>query len=113
LKKVEDILLPLGTFPNPKKIIRVGLPRDNYDRPLKIVYENEKDANEVLRSNKNNNNRLHHFRPDLTNKQREHIKNVKIELKDRTSQGELNLTLRYKNNTPYITKNYSKTSLKN
>ena len=105
LKVIEDILTPLGTFPKPKKIFRLGISKANHNRPLKIVYENENDAREILRSNKSNNNRYRHFRPDLTTKQREHINIVKKELKDRAAKGESNLILRYRHSTPYIIKN--------
>ncbi|KAJ3649865.1 hypothetical protein Zmor_021583 [Zophobas morio] len=52
LKVIEDILPALGTFPKQKKIFRLGISKANHNHPLKIVYENENDAREILRSNK-------------------------------------------------------------
>ncbi|KAJ3665122.1 hypothetical protein Zmor_000635 [Zophobas morio] len=102
LLQVNSILAPLGSFPQPKKIIRVGMPKPNVVRPLKIVYENDDIAKDVLRSNKNNNNRNHHFRPDLTKIQRDYNNSIRKEFKDKVAQGNTNVMLRYKNNMPYI-----------
>ena len=88
LNHVMKILAPLGTYPQPSKIIRMGQSKPNVNRPLKIVYDSESSVMEILKSNKLNPNRLHHFRPDLTKMQRDHINGVKKEFSDRIGNGE-------------------------
>ena len=103
INRVMDILSPLGSFPKPKKVIRIGSYKPDSIRPLKIVCNNEDVAKEILRSNKNNSNRNNHFRPDLTRVQRDFNKSVLNDFRDRLSKGESDLTVKYKNNLAYIT----------
>ncbi|XP_063932652.1 uncharacterized protein LOC135144560 [Zophobas morio] len=67
------------SFPQPKKIIRVGMPKPSVVRPLKIVYENDDIA-----------------------KDRDYNNSIRKEFKDKVAQGNTNVMLRYKNNMPYI-----------
>lgn len=102
LNHVMEILSSFGTFEQPKKVIRIGGARPNYVRPIKIIYKCEDDAKKVLRTNKENKNRNHHFKPDLTTIQRDYNKAILEEFKAKTSDPNHGLTLKYKNNTPYI-----------
>ncbi|KAJ3655632.1 hypothetical protein Zmor_014753 [Zophobas morio] len=104
LQQISTILSPLGSFPNPKKVVRIGSFRPNSARPLKIVCESEIDAKNILRSNKANSNRNNHFRPDLTRFQRDFNNNVRDEFKKRLSNGEADIDLQYKNNQAFIVK---------
>ncbi|KAJ3639666.1 hypothetical protein Zmor_003010 [Zophobas morio] len=104
LQKVMSILTPLGTFPQPNKMIRLGSKKPNVKRPLKIIYDSETAAREILRSNKSNPNREYHFRPDLTVLQRDYNNRVRKEYLDRTANGESDIVLKYKNNCPFIAK---------
>ncbi|KAJ3659878.1 hypothetical protein Zmor_011541 [Zophobas morio] len=61
LQQVMSILSPLGFFSHPQKVIRIGPPKSNTVRPLRIVCENENMAKDILRSNKNNPNVINSF----------------------------------------------------
>ena len=104
LKQVASILAPLGSFPKPNKVIRLGNSKPNVVRPLKIIYDNEASVKDVLRSNKINPNRKYHFRPDLTKLQRDYNNKVRDEFHDRLSKGESDVALKYKDNLLHITK---------
>ncbi|KAJ3666154.1 hypothetical protein Zmor_001608 [Zophobas morio] len=101
---LDQVTSILGTFPPPKKVVRIGTPKPNITRPLKIRFDNKVIVKEVLRTNRNNDNRQFHFHPDLTNMQREINNTVRKEYKDRLARGESDITFKYKNNQPYITK---------
>ncbi|KAJ3643906.1 hypothetical protein Zmor_026588 [Zophobas morio] len=104
LSQVLNILSPLGTYPQPNKIIRLGVKKPDTNRPLKIIYDSEITANNILKSNKLNNNRDHHFKPDLTLMQRQYNNRIRKEFNNRVANGETDITLKYKNNTPCIEK---------
>ena len=104
LNHVCSVLDPLGSFPQPKKIVRLGLPKPNVIRPLKIIYENSEEAKNILRSNKNNTNKQFHFHADLTKLQRESNSLIIKEFKEKISKGDNKITLRYKNNMAFISK---------
>ena len=89
---------PLGSFPQPRKILRLGSPKPNATRPLNLIFENNEEAQSVLRSNKVNRNKLRQFRPDQTKLQRESNAAVFKEFNDRKSKGEDNIALSFKNN---------------
>ncbi|KAJ3647224.1 hypothetical protein Zmor_024754 [Zophobas morio] len=101
IPKVTSILVPLGSFPESKKVSRIGLAKPSAVRPLKIVFENKDIVKDILRSNKNNSNRNYHFRPDLTKRQRDFNNEVRKEFKDRVAKGETDIMSRYKNNQKY------------
>ena len=98
LNHISSILDPLGSFPQPRKILRLGSPKPNATRPLNLIFENNEEAQSVLRSNKVNPNKLRQFRPDLTKLQRESNTAVFKEFNDRKSKGEDNIALSFKNN---------------
>ncbi|KAJ3662107.1 hypothetical protein Zmor_006466 [Zophobas morio] len=114
LSFINSILEPLGTFPTAKKIFRLGFPKPNVVRPLKLVFENKEEAKCILRSNKNNPSKINHFHADLTKIQRESNATTIKEFKDRKSKGESNITLNYKDNIAHIsTRNVTDHQTKN
>ncbi|KAJ3643417.1 hypothetical protein Zmor_026129 [Zophobas morio] len=102
LNQVMTILNPLGSFPQPKKVFRLGSSKPNVVRPLKIVYDNKDEAMSILTSNKSNTNRKFHFRADLTKLQRETNAAVIQEFNDRKSRGENEIVLTYRDNLAQI-----------
>ena len=104
LKQVVSIVEPLGKFPKPKKIFRLGIPKPNAPRPLKMVFEDCEEAQLYLRSNKTNPNKKFHFRADLTRLQRAKNYAVIEEINLRKSRGESDLRLIYNNNVAQITR---------
>lgn len=105
--QVLNIINPLGDYPKPKKIVRLGLRKSGGKRPLKITFNSEEEAIKILKSNKSNPNKELHFRSDLTLNQRNYNKKIREELKDRRSRGENNLKIYYKSNKAYITQSTS------
>ena len=94
LNQVMKILTPLGTCPQPEKIIRLGTYKHGVNRPLKIIYQSEATLKDILKTNKLNVNRDHNVFPDLTKAQREHNKRIRNEFNERVDNGEENLTLK-------------------
>jgi len=113
-KTVKDIieLFPsdvptLGGF----KTARLGKLTNNSPRPLKILFSNAEDAKTFFKSFSSIN--LANSRPELsavsvardrTEKERKHLQCLRTELEDRIKSGEANLTIKYLNGVPVITK---------
>lgn len=87
------------------KVVRLGKQVDNRTRPLKVIFSNNKIAKDVLKAA--NISSVHAFKvkSDLTPLQRKCWTKVFEELDRRRSDGEENLTVKYRNNMPYITTN--------
>lgn len=105
-QKITDLLLAINTDSASgklSKVIRLGKPRENFLRPLKVVFTDSGTAKEVLISaSKASTRHTYKVKNDLTVMQRECIRKLVVELSRRRNAGEKNLTLRFKNDMPYI-----------
>jgi hypothetical protein len=72
-------------------------------RPMKVVLPSKDKAIEVLK-NKKKYKKPGNLQSDLTPKQREHLMNLREELKRRTELGETDITIKYYKGSPRITK---------
>ena len=104
LTHVSSILEPLGAFQQPKKIFRIGPPKPNAVRPLKMIFSNNDEAKSILKSNVKSPNKQNHFRPDLTTRQRQSNSSIIEKFKERKSRGENDIALTYRNNMALITR---------
>lgn len=94
------------------KILRVGKKIPNKTRPLKVIMDSEASVGKFLsnfspESAKQIDNCFSKVRVsrDRTPREMEFFKSLKLELERRISQGEKDLTIKYKNNVPCIVKN--------
>lgn len=106
---VKDILLPLGvTLPLNFKLVRIGKPRPDSTRPLKLIFTNKEEAksllyqyNELKRSDTKFPNGFHLVR-DKTQLERQLLRTCHNEMTLRTTQGESNLRIFYENGLPKV-----------
>ncbi|KAJ3660225.1 hypothetical protein Zmor_004687 [Zophobas morio] len=102
VSQIISIFEPLGNLPQPKKLYRMGPPKPNSIRPLKLIYENNDEVMCVLRSNKNNTNKRFLCNPDLTKLQRDNTAEIINDFNMRKSRGETDIKLIYRNNMASI-----------
>lgn len=117
-KKKHDLDLAINLFspllPNLSisgvKTFRVGNKKPDHPRPLKVVLNSQSDVITILRN-------FPDLAPptdprftsvklsrDRTPQETTHLRDLNTELKDRTSRGERDLTIKFINNTPQIVK---------
>lgn len=94
------------------KLLRVGKPQLNKKRPVKLIFENDRDAREFLKSFSTDSatridqcfSSVRAFR-DRTPREMDHLNSLRTELSRRQSAGEKDLTIKFINNVPQIVKN--------
>ena len=112
-QRITEMLVSLNKQPaseRMKKVVRVGKRGDNHIRPIKVVFSDSTIVKEILKSGKNfSESHVYKIKSDLTLMQRECIKKLISELNKRKQEGEDNLTIKYKDNVPYIATTISST----
>jgi len=106
---ISNILLPLGNFlPLNVKYIRIGKPRPDSTRPLKLVCANKEEAksllyqyNEHKRSGTQFQNGFNLVK-DKTQLERQQLRSCHEEMASRAAQGELNLRIYFENGSPKV-----------
>lgn len=109
--EVKKILEPfLENYVEPIKILRLGKYSDKKSRPIKACYETSETAKKVLRNSTAINKATKKIKiySDETPQQKENMKKLRDELKQRTDDGEGDLTIKYIKGTPRIIKQESK-----
>ncbi|KAJ2948025.1 hypothetical protein O0L34_g5351 [Tuta absoluta] len=102
LEQVVNSLQCIPESEKPVAIIRLGKPKQDLSpRPVKVIFANKRPAKNILKNGKKLPASIK-VKNDLTPYQREYLKNLRVELDQRTSNGELNLTIKYVGNTPKI-----------
>lgn len=93
----------------PKKVIRVGRMQTGKSRPIKVIFDSKSDIIDIF----NNERKLLqcnaplssiNISSDRTRYQREAMKKLREELIQRTSKGEIDLTIKFFNGGPKIIK---------
>lgn len=112
-EKVVEILSVIDSVDAPLSVNRLGRNvNGDRPRPLKVVFDNQSAARHVLRNKQKllNNNTTKNFKisDDKTPSQIEYLNSVREELQERLNGGESNLTIKYINGLPEITKRQSK-----
>lgn len=100
-KQVLQALADIPESGSPVAVIRLGKPGQTSSRPVKLIFSNKKAALNILK----NSNKLRSgisAKNDLTPYQRDFLKKLREELKQRIENGESDLTIKYINNTPKI-----------
>lgn len=101
-KQVQQALADIPDSEPPVAMIRLGKPNQGSSpRPLKVIFASKKTAVNVLKNNKKIQSGIS-AKNDLTPYQREYLKNLREELKQRVDRGESDLTIKYVNNIPKI-----------
>lgn len=96
--------------PEPEKIFRLGKPKTDGTRPLKVCHKSEEIAKTLLRNRSTKFENIKIF-SDQTVGQRKYLQNLKIELQTRTTNGETDLHVKYVKGTPKIVKSLEKKAL--
>lgn len=115
VKCINEFILPFSLpLPHPK-LFRLGRVNADSDEPrsLKVVFPTEEQAlqfisdfNTSKRTTESGNNlNTIHISRDCTILERQEIRRVYVELDKRKKSGELNISIRYKNETPRIVQN--------
>lgn len=98
--KIIKVIEPKSN--EPTKTIRLGQYKTNQNRPIKVFFNSEEEAKEILR-NKNNLKKDHiKIFSDQTPNQKKYLLNLKEELGKRTANGEANLIIKYVQGLPKI-----------
>lgn len=107
-----DVVLPIfqAIINNPNAYTiqsarRIGRIRADTPRPVKVVLTSGEEVRLVLRNkNKIQKTRFRNvnIQRDLTAEQRQHIRSLRTELRDRKAKGERNITIRYIHSVPTI-----------
>lgn len=108
---IINILLPIGNYlPSSIKLTRIGKPRPDSKRPLKIICTNKEEANSLLyqynelkRSGTQFQNGFKLVK-DKTKLERQLLRTCHNDLSSRTAQGESNLRIHYINGVPSVVK---------
>ncbi|CAI6374676.1 unnamed protein product [Macrosiphum euphorbiae] len=106
---ISNILLPLGdSLPLNLKFIRIGKPRPNSTRPLKLVCASKEEAksllyqyNELKRSGTQFQNGFNLVK-DKTQLERQQLRSCHEEMTARAARGELNLRIYFENGSPKV-----------
>lgn len=91
------------------KLLRIGRPKKNNPRPLKIVFRNEMDVRDFLgrfsgANLKDGNGGFSSLSAsrDRTIRERKHLNSLRAELEARVKKGEKDITIKYRNGVPAI-----------
>lgn len=108
LQSVVDILKNIAPTVDTQsiKVFRLGKLQDNKPSPIKVELSSRDTVFAVLKNKHKLKNQNMNFQitTDKTYLQRQHLKKVIAELKERTENGEENLFIKYKNGIPTISK---------
>ena len=85
-----------------RRAIRFGKSINGKPRPLKIIFDSERDAQVVLKHKNDFAKKNVIFKNDLTLNQRQYLKSVQAELNCRITEGQTDLTIKYIDNIPTI-----------
>lgn len=102
---VTNLLSQVGVNCNVIKVVRLGktrAPNGSKPRPLKLIFPDINTAKEVLRNKNKILNTVYRISNDFTPMQRDHMKQLRLELSNRISKGEQNLTIKYFRGVPKI-----------
>lgn len=100
IKKIDDI--PTQNL----KIYRLGAKKPGVIRPIKVEFEDSFQVKHILRNKFKITDGIK-IKPDLTITQRNHMKNLIIELEQRKNSGETNLTIKYVHSIPKIVQQHT------
>lgn len=81
--------------------IRLGKPIANKPRPLKVILRSRQNAIKILKTKSKLPSSIS-VKSDMTPYQREQLKKLRLELTERTNNGEKDLTIKYINGQPKI-----------
>lgn len=99
-----DVIIPRNEI-TPVEVIRLGKPDANKPRLIKVILPKPDDCKNILRNKHKLNNMAHKnikITDDKTPNQLKHLNNLREELKNRISAGEINLTIKYIKGIPVI-----------
>lgn len=99
----RTISLVCTGIPKPSKVFRIGKLQPGRNRSIKVCFETTEPAKKLLRNRNKLQTGLKIF-SDQTPIQQNFMKNLREELRRRQENGETNLTIKYINGTPTITK---------
>lgn len=88
--------------PEPAKIIRLGKPFGDKNRPIKVCFASQSTAIFILRNKTKLKNLSVRIYPYQTPQQQSYFKNLKEELERRKANGEVTLSIRYVKGIPKI-----------
>lgn len=96
--------------PMPKTIFRLGKFVPGKNRSLKVCFETQDTASYILRNRKLKDTNIRIYW-DQTPAQQKYLQSLKTELAQRQQSGETNLTIKYSNGIPKITKTIPKNAM--
>lgn len=99
-ERIIDFIYP--NCPKPIKIIRIGKYDESKTRPIKLCFDNQETAKNILRNKINLKEDSIRIYSDQTPYQQKLMLNLKTELKRRLENGETNLTIKYIKGIPKI-----------
>lgn len=106
LQLVNDLFQQIENCPSARSAYRLGANTTSKPRPLKLVFESDKDALSVLRKRADWKRSGYIARNDLTPDQSKYYTSVRDSLKQRIENGEKNLSIKFIKGIPtIITKN--------
>ncbi|KAK5644971.1 hypothetical protein RI129_006271 [Pyrocoelia pectoralis] len=102
---INEIVNTVGGIDTTKlRFFRLGKPTQNKNRPVKILFNGELDAKNVLRNKPKILNKFRDYRiaSDQTPSQRNYINELRRTLLSRQEKGETNITIKYIHGIPKI-----------
>lgn len=99
---VNTLLSSLGLGVEARQAVRLGGNRGNRARPLKLVFESEREVFLIFKNKRLFASKNLIVKNDQTPREREYLAELRGELQRRIDEGESNLTIRYVNHTPAI-----------
>jgi hypothetical protein len=104
---IKTILVDTSIIP--KKVIRIGRSQAGKSRPIKVIFDSKSDVFDIIKNKRklsqcNSSLSSINISTDRTLYQREAMKKLREELKQRTSKGEMDLTIKFVNGVPDIVK---------
>lgn len=103
--EIKKVLGSVTDDPQVEHIVRLGQPIPAKNRPIKIVFGDKFAARKILKNkSKLKNTQFSNVRlmDDLSRKQLDYLKTLRLELKNRVDSGETWLTIKYIRNIPQI-----------
>ncbi|CAI6360305.1 unnamed protein product [Macrosiphum euphorbiae] len=104
---IKTILVETSIIP--KKVIRIGRSQAGKSRPIKVIFDSKSDVFDIIKNKRklsqcNSSLSSINISTDRTLYQRETMKKLREELNQRTSKGEMDLTIKFVNGVPNIVK---------
>lgn len=100
---VQNMLREIGVQVKPVTSFRIGKVSDS-PRPLKVVLPDQSSAIEIMKRSRDNKNGDVVIKPDLISNQIKYLNDLRTTLNARKSAGESNITIKYVNGRPVISK---------